>query len=408
MAARSMSRMIIFDDGLGQLGPMTDLRAVYEVRTGMYTTAGRIRACWPKNLAGYWVPERLATLVASRADAPVNVLPAEEVLFLVNGRLGMPDPDMDLDVGTAAIEESTGHVVAAHLPRATAESLLTTGELHERVRSVRVKQGTLYKYPWDILALAKETIPADIASVRLLDHRVTAKLEIVGGYPVEVHRQATVGPGVVFDAELGSILVHENAVIRPQAVLCGPCSIGAGSVIVDRAHIKPNTVIGPMCKIGGEVGGTLFQGYANKGHEGHLGDSWVGKWVNLGAGTTNSNLLNTYGPVTMCLEPEGARHRTGQTFLGAVIGDHVKTAILTRLMTGSVIGTGAMIASALTPPTTVPAFAWLTDAGERVYRLGKFVDVMTTVMARRERTPSPEYLEAIKALFVTATPASVE
>ena len=136
--------------------------------------------------------------------------------------------------------------------------------------------------------------------------------------------------------------------------------------------------------MGGEVGGTVFQGFANKSHEGHLGDSYVGEWVNLGAGTTNSNLLNTYGEVSMRLEPDGSRWRSGRQFLGCILGDHVKTAIGTRIMTGTVIGTGAMVAGSTPPASVVPRFAWVTDDGVRSYRLDKFLDVAGTVMARRE------------------------
>src|SRR5690606_20805583 len=98
-----MHRMIIFDDGLGQFGPMTDLRAVFEVRTGMFTTAGRIAATWPKTLVGYWVPPRLHALVAERANAPVNDLPNEETLLCVNGRWAMPDASTRLRAGEALI-----------------------------------------------------------------------------------------------------------------------------------------------------------------------------------------------------------------------------------------------------------------------------------------------------------------
>ena len=133
-------------------------------------------------------------------------------------------------------------------------------------------------------------------------------------------------------------------------------------------------------------------------HEGHLGDSWVGRWVNFGAGTTNSNLLNTYGEVTMRLEPEGQRFRTGRQFLGAIIGDHVKFAILTRIMTGSVIGTGAMIATTAPPPTLVRRFAWMTDEGERTFRLDKFLETARAVMERRKVQLSETYQSAVREL----------
>jgi UDP-N-acetylglucosamine diphosphorylase/glucosamine-1-phosphate N-acetyltransferase len=397
-------RMIIFDDGLGQLGPMADLRASFEVRTGMYTTAGRIRALRPRTLAGYWVPGHLRAVVADRADAPVNDLPDEEILHCINGRWAMPDPDLVLETGHAIVEESSGHVVAACLRRADAEYFLQTGELHERSHVTKMRQRLLYKYPWDIVAFTDKTIVHDIMTVRLLDARVApGSATVIGSYPLEVHASAQIAPNVVFDVEAGPIVVHENAVIRPGAIICGPSSIGAGATVVDRAHVKQNTVIGPMCKVGGEVGATIFQGYANKSHEGHLGDSWVGKWVNLGAGTTNSNLLNTYGEVTMRVEADGSRHRTGLNFLGAIIGDHVKTAIGTRIMTGSVLGTGAMIASTLPPPTTVRRFAWHTDDGVRSFRIEKFIEVMHTMMKRRGKTPETSYIAAVEQLHAMET-----
>ena len=93
----------------------------------------RTPAARPKTLAGYWVPESLRALVASRANAPVNTLPNEEIVDCVNGRWPLPDPRFDLGDGEAVVEDSTGNVVVARLRRADAEYFLTTGELHERV-----------------------------------------------------------------------------------------------------------------------------------------------------------------------------------------------------------------------------------------------------------------------------------
>ena len=220
MPTHDMNRMIIFDDGLSQLGVMTDLRAAFEVRTGMYTTAARIAAHHPKTLAGYWVPEHLAAVVASRANAPVNTLPEEEIIYCVSGRWALPDPNLQLKVGEVAVEEASGHVVAALLRRADAEYFLTTGQLHERAHLRRMAQRVLYKYPWDIIARYQQTIPHDIASVRMLAARVPRHgVSIIGDNPVEVHQSAAVSPGVVYDAQNGPIVVHENAVVRPNCVL---------------------------------------------------------------------------------------------------------------------------------------------------------------------------------------------
>src|SRR5436189_2918622 len=140
-----MRRMIIFDDGLGQLGPMTDLRASFEIRTGMFTTGNRLAAHRPKTLASYWVPPRLRALVAERANAPVNHMPEEEELLLVNGRWAMPDARMHLDVGDVVIEEATGHVIAGLFRRADAQYFLDTGQLHERAAVQKLNARVLYR-----------------------------------------------------------------------------------------------------------------------------------------------------------------------------------------------------------------------------------------------------------------------
>ena len=398
-----MNRMIIFDDGKGEFGPMCDLRAVFELRTGMLTTAGRIAAHRPKTLAGYWVPDSLKALVAHRANAPVNMLPEEEEIYCVSGRWTLPDADLELDLGEAVIEEDSQHVIVARLRHADAERLLTSGELPDRIRTTsRAGEsggGVLYRYPWHVLDHLDAALRRDISDTRLLDAKILNEdLAVMGYEPVQVAQSAMLCPNIVFDASRGPIMIHERAVIRPGVVLCGPCSIGPDSTVIDNALIKPDTVIGPACKVGGEVGGTIFQGYSNKSHDGHLGDSWIGKWVNFGAGTTNSNLLNTYCEVSMRLDAGGKRHRTGRMYLGAIVGDHVKTAINTRIMTGTVIGTGAMIATSSPPPTLVESFAWMTDEAVRRYRFDKFVEVMKTVMARREKEPGEAYVKRLEEL----------
>ncbi len=394
-----MVPLIIFDDGMGDLGPMVDLRASFEVRSGMFTTAGRIAARRSETLAGYWVPQRLAGVVAERAEAPVNELPASDAIFCVNGRWALPDDKLRLEPGTAAVEERTDHVIAAHLSRDDAERFLKTNELPRQVKTRSLEAGALYRYPWDVLRHRFTTIPLDISLTKVVDAKPAEEARIVGEHPVAVHRSAVIYPHVVLDAGAGPIIIHERAVIRPGAVLCGPCSVGRDATIVDHALIKANTVVGPVCKVGGEVGGTIFQGYSNKAHDGHLGDSWVGKWVNFGAGTTNSNLQNTYGEVNMQLEPDGRRHATGLVFVGAIVGDHVKFAISTRVMTGTVVGTGAMIATTAPPPRAVRRFAWLTDRGEGVFRFEKFLETARTMMARRKKQPSEAYVGALRSLF---------
>ena len=238
--------IIIFDDGHGELGPMTDLRASFEVRTGMLTTAERITARRPESLAGYWVPRRLADLVGERADAPVNEMPSGKEILCVNGRWRSPDRRLRFKAGEASTEQDSGHVVAVLLPRDQAEEFLQSGELPQGVTVTSSGRGVLYSHPWDVMSILSESIVQDIEAVRMLDAKVPAGLtNVVGAHPVEVHETARLYPNAVLDAERGPIVVHERAIIRPGAVICGPCSIGRESVVVDHALVKPNTVIGP-------------------------------------------------------------------------------------------------------------------------------------------------------------------
>jgi UDP-N-acetylglucosamine diphosphorylase/glucosamine-1-phosphate N-acetyltransferase len=257
-----------------------------------------------------------------------------------------------------------------------------TGIKHVEDKEATRVEHPVIKTPWDILTHAPALLARDLQHAEPLGSECDA--QSYGDYHVDVHHLALLFPGVVLDTSKGAIRIEEGAVIRPNAVLCGPCWIGKHCTITDGALIKPNTVFGPHCKVGGEIGSTIFQGFANKSHDGHLGDSVIGEWVNFGAGTSNSNLLNTYGHVIVT-DIEGKRHKTERQYVGCFVGDHVKFAIETRIMTGSIIGTGAMIASSSPVPSPTPRFAWVTDNGTRTYQIEKFLEVARMVMRRRDK-----------------------
>ena len=257
-----------------------------------------------------------------------------------------------------------------------------TGLKHVSDEEETIVEHPTIQSPWDILEHLPTLIEHDLQHTKPLFSEYEAKS--FGDHRIDVHPGASLLPGVVLDASMGAIRIEEGAVIHPNAVLIGPCWIGKESRVYEHTLIRMNTSIGPMCKVSGEIGGTIFQGYSNKCHTGHLGDSVIGEWVNFGAGTSNSNLLNTYGEVIVT-NLDGKRYKTERQYVGCFIGDHVKFAIETRIMTGTIVGTGAMIASSAPVPSPTQRFAWLTDKGERQYQIEKFLDVAKTVMKRREQ-----------------------
>ncbi|MEN0021243.1 MAG: hypothetical protein AAF747_10205, partial [Planctomycetota bacterium] len=196
--------------------------------------------------------------------------------------------------------------------------------------------------------------------------------------------------------------IAEGSVIRPNAVIVGPVSIGSDCVVHEQSILRGPLALGPVCKVGGEVQGCIFQAFANKGHAGFLGDSYVGEWANLGAGTDNSNLLNTYSHIAARALPEREPEPTGERFLGAMIGDHSKIGIGSRLMTGAVIHLGCMFATADPITGCVPPFTWHSDAGRSLHRFDKFLETAGNVMTRRDVEPSAAYIERLRSLHADA------
>ena len=202
---------------------------------------------------------------------------------------------------------------------------------------------------------------------------------------------AAVEPGVTFDVRRGVVVVEQNAYVKGGTRLEGPVYIGPGSEVLG-GSIHAST-IGPRCKVRGEISDSAFLGYANKGHDGFLGHSIVGRWVNLGAGTTTSNLKNTYGPIRLAVGENEIE--TGRQFLGTLFGDHVKTAIGTMLSTGATVGTGANVFGYTSAPKHVPPFAW-GNTGDTMQR-GGFLKVAERVMPRRQ----VEFTDYIRSMLET-------
>jgi UDP-N-acetylglucosamine diphosphorylase/glucosamine-1-phosphate N-acetyltransferase len=205
---------------------------------------------------------------------------------------------------------------------------------------------------------------------------------------IHVARGARVMAGAVLNAEEGPILIRENAVIEPLAYVEGPAVIGEQSRIKAGAQIRGGSSIGPVCKIGGEVEATVFQGYANKQHDGFVGHSFVGEWVNLGAGTITSDLKNNYSNVrTFRSAKEWLERRgedSGQRLLGLTVGDYTKTGIGATFPTGATVGIGCNLYGTALMPTYVPSFAWGEPGRLVEHTIDAMVETAARAMERRK------------------------
>jgi len=200
--------------------------------------------------------------------------------------------------------------------------------------------------------------------------------------------------GIILDASTGPIIIDQNVVIDHHVSIEGPAYIGKGSFISAGTRIKKNTILGPVCKVGGEISHSNFLGYSNKVHEGFLGHSYVGEWINIGAGTNSSNLKNNYSTVKVKLEDK--EYDTKQKFIGSFIGDYTRIAIGIALNTGTYIGFGSNLFNHNFNCKYIPMFSWGND--EKV-EFDKFIESISKMKERRNRNIKDLEIEFIKKLY---------
>ncbi len=233
---------------------------------------------------------------------------------------------------------------------------------------------------WDLIRHINPMLAADAIAMAPRAASAPQALEVIGDHQVHVDLGATVEPMVIVDATLGPVLVRRGATVQAFTRLVGPCIIGEGAVVTGGR--LGSVSIGERAKANGEMSAVIMIGHANKGHDGFVGHSVIGRWANLGAGTTTSNLKNSYGNVSLWT-PRGVED-TGLQFLGSLIGDHVKTGIGTLLTTGCVLGAGANLFGSTISPKVVAPFAWGEAPAWKSFELEKFLEVAERVMARRD------------------------
>ncbi len=260
-------------------------------------------------------------------------------------------------------------------------------------------EGLLLRGSWDLVTALERFLPADCLGFAAGESDpVPSGSIILGDAALVFCRGAQVEPGVVFDTRGGAIVLEEGVEVRHGTRLEGPLYAGERSRLLG-GHLRAS-VFGPRSSVKGEVSNTVFLGYANKSHDGFVGHSVLGHWVNLGALTTTSNLKNTYG--TVQLSSGGARLETGRQFLGTLFGDHAKTAIGTMLSTGTIVGAGANVFGDAPPPKEVPPMAWGSTGSGLTTEEG-FLKVAERVLPRREVPWTVERKAALEQMYRRVT-----
>jgi len=378
-----MSALYFYDDMRArQFEPFALTRPASELRAGTSLIRERWERATSLESAGFISSKHLAHFEEGKAPpavAPKSEIPAGSVL--VNTRCVIP---LDLELDRFDLLMCHGAACAVRLARALPVSQFADGSIDigaiQTSLGGRKIEGRWISDVWDLIATLPEQLTEDIPRrAKGLEASLQTATAVVGREGVFIEEGAQIGPQVVLDASEGPILIRKGAIIAPFSHIIGPVAIGRDSQILSD---RVTTVsIGDHCKVRGELSNSIVLGHSNKGHHGFVGHSYLGRWVNLGALTTTSNLKNTYGTVQLWT-PSGLQD-TGQQFLGTFFGDHSKTGIGTMLSTGTVIGAGANVFGSNTPPKVVPPFAWGNAEPYDTYDVTRFLVVAERVMARR-------------------------
>jgi UDP-N-acetylglucosamine diphosphorylase/glucosamine-1-phosphate N-acetyltransferase len=371
--------LVLYDDARArQFEPFALTRPAGELRAG----AELIRRRWERaagaRAAGFAGAPHLAAF--EEFDAPPSVhgtLAAGTIV--TNSRFAIA---LDAALGDAHAWTCDGRVAAVRLSLPLDSSQLADGTFDLESVATGAAAGTRgwwIEEVWDLVGKLSDMMGADIAALAGGTEDPPSHVAVLGGHGAHVERGAYFEPYVLIDTTEGPVLVRRGARVAAFTRLVGPCVIGE-DVQVAGGKIK-NCSIGEHSRVHGELSGTIFLGHANKAHDGFVGNSVVGRWVNLGAGTITSNLKNSYGKVSLWT-PSGTR-RTGETFLGSFIGDHAKLGIGTRLTTGCVVGAGANVFGTAMPPKYVPPFAWGDVPPFKEFDAVKFLEIAARVMERR-------------------------
>ncbi|NOX19594.1 MAG: hypothetical protein GXO87_15100 [Chlorobi bacterium] len=390
--------------------PLSLTRPVFDLRCGIFTLREKIELQFPD--ADIILRVRNFLFDKTKENYPdyqVNDFSGSESILFINGRI-LADANLHELLQTDrdnVLFYCNDEIVAAKTNVSDYEDFffLLFNDLENNsfdyFEKVEIEVQTV-EYTWDLVNNNGREIVKDIETlVNKEDPTIQGKVydgvALLNKKDIFLGEGSKIKPGVVLDAENGPIYIGKNVTIFPNAVIEGPCFIGNNSKIKIGAKIYENVSIGEVCKIGGEVEESIIHSYSNKQHDGFLGHSYLGSWVNLGADTNNSDLKNNYGNVKVTINDEEID--SGSMFVGLTMGDHSKTGINTMFNTGTVAGVCANIFGSDFPPKYIPSFSWGGANGFVQHDLEKALAAAEKVMQRRnvEFTKADE--KALRFIF---------
>ncbi len=376
--------LIIYEDKTEHFEPLIDFYPQFLLRLGMMTIK--------ENTARFFKRAKIFHITRPQFDREKFGITGPALYFsgraIISSRIAIPKKDQKFLIESQPI----GFI--KHKPPYP-KNLKEIRKVIANIGTERRISGSVVNASWDLIRLNQEVFIKQFMLTKPTHNNLKHVNMIGRKSSLHIDPRARVDKYVTIDLTNGPVYIDRDVIVRSFSTIVGPAYIGSNTV-VDRAKITGSS-IGPFCRIGGEVEACIFQGYTNKHHEGFIGHSFIGEWVNLGALTTNSDLKNNYGTVRIS---RGTREiDSGMIKLGCFIGDHVKTGIGTLIPTGAKIGSFTNFFGGGMMPKNVPSFTWLSTVKEAKYDLEKAITTAKTIMLRRKIILSKYYEGLIRSHY---------
>jgi UDP-N-acetylglucosamine diphosphorylase/glucosamine-1-phosphate N-acetyltransferase len=403
-------RICVFEDAaVGNLYPLTATRPAFALRCGATTLLDKqCRFFGTQTVAAQVRPVLAGLCRTQRPELLVNDpdwlhgAADGEIVVLVNGRWLPPAGTGEIpkrpEMGMAGDEVAYVALTAA-AARALAPDRRGWQMAHWRDEwPRRAVGGSLISYPWELIRRNAAALEDDFRHGQPKAALPPAGLTLVG--PAErlrIDPTAKVEPLALIDTTNGPVWIDRGAVVQAFSRIEGPCYVGPQTQVLG-GRVKGSS-LGPQCRIGGECEETIVHGFSNKAHDGFLGHSYLGEWVNFGAGTQTSDLRTDYETVRFVVN--GQKVDSGLRKVGAFVGDHAKTSVNALLNTGSMVGPFALLlASGTLLPRSVPAFCEVAHGRlQERNDLREMFATAETMMGRRDQEWTAEHAEFFLQLY---------
>lgn len=393
--------LIIFDDSnITDFYPITLTRSAGELRSGIMKLKQRIAAYMCEENTGLIIPDSISEVYQERKPLLLINKLNKDSRLMINSRLKINKNIavvlQKLQSKSVLLNEDEDFIAAniegcslLHNRKISTEDLKKLleqmmGELNFKV--FRDEKMSLWRGLPELIAQSGTNIVSDYNDF-FYDkdnyYEVETGVTVQNPYNIWLGENVELKPGVVLDGSEGPIIIDGDTKILSNSVVTGPVFIGRNCLIKAGSRVYQNTSIGKYSKVGGEIEASIIQGYSNKQHDGFLGHSYLGEWVNLGAGTNNSDLKNNYGEIKIYSIQKQKMVGTGQRFMGAIIGDHTKTGIGVSINTGCVLGVGVNVFGSNLVKDFVPSFSWGEFGDLSEYEIEKCLQTMDMVKKRR-------------------------